>query len=104
MRWDVVAVIMAASAVTVIPRVLPLSFLSRVSIPEWGMRWLRHIPVAVMAALLAQSLFMADGKVEFNPFTLLSAIPAFIAAFATRSLLFTVVAGIGTMLVLMRLG
>jgi branched-subunit amino acid transport protein len=104
MRWDVVAVIMAASLVTVIPRVLPLSFLSRVTIPEWGMRWLRHIPVAVMAALLAQSLFVADGSLEWRAYNVLSAIPAFLAAFLTRSLLLTVVIGVGTMLLLMKLG
>lgn len=104
MRWDVLAVIMAASLVTVIPRVLPLSVLSRATIPEWGMRWLRHIPVAVMAALLAQSLFTADGLLEWRPYNLLSAIPAFIAAFLTRSLLLAVVAGVGTMFILMQLG
>lgn len=103
MRWDVVAVIMASSLVTVIPRVLPLSFLSRVELPDWSMRWLRHIPVAVMAALLAQSLFTSDGSLDWRPYNVLSAIPAFIAAFLTKSLLLTVVIGIGTMLILMRL-
>ncbi|MNP83549.1 Branched-chain amino acid transport protein (AzlD) [compost metagenome] len=68
------------------------------------MRWLRHIPVAVMAALLAQSLFAADGALDWRPYNLLSAIPAFLAAFLARSLLLTVVIGVGTMLLLMRLG
>lgn len=104
MRWDVMLVILGASAVTILPRVLPLSLLSRVTLPEWSMRWLRHIPVAVMAALLAQALLVQDGSPSFRPDYLLAAVPAFLAAFFTRSLLLTVVIGIGTMFILMRLG
>lgn len=104
MRWDVLLVIAGASLVTLVPRVLPLSLLSRVELPEWSMRWLRHIPVAVMAALLTQALFVPDGSLEFRPNNLLAAIPAFAAAFFTRSLLLAVVVGIGTMFLLMQLG
>jgi branched-subunit amino acid transport protein len=104
MRWDVMLIIAGASLVTLVPRVLPLSLLSRVELPQWSMRWLRHIPVAVMAALLAQALFVPDGSLEFRPNNLLAAIPAFAAAFFTRSLLLAVMVGIGTMFLLMRLG
>ncbi|MGG2066221.1 AzlD domain-containing protein [Bacillus sp. S14(2024)] len=38
---------------TFLPRVVPLLVLSKIEIPEWGLRWLNHIPIAILAALLA---------------------------------------------------
>jgi len=102
-RWDIFLVIAGCAVVTLLPRVLPLAFLSRVKLPDWSLRWLGHIPVAVMAALLAQALFVSDGGMEWKPYNLLAAIPAGVVALKTRSLLLTVVAGVGTMMLLMQL-
>lgn len=93
---------MGASIVTLLPRVLPLMVLSRMQLPEWAMRWLNYVPVAVMAALIGQELFMADGKFEIsrNDIEILAALPTFATAILTRSLLGTVVVGILTVMVL----
>ena len=93
-RWEVFVIIFSAALVTLLPRVLPLVLLSRIQLPEWGIRWLNHIPVAVMAALLAQELFVSDSRLEWQPERLMAAVPAFIVAFLTRSLLLTVVTGV----------
>ncbi|OKP66515.1 branched-chain amino acid ABC transporter [Paenibacillus sp. P3E] len=76
--------------------------LSLDTLPEWGMRWLNHVPVAVMSALVAQELFTTDGH-----FTSLSsnvewiaALPTLWIAIQTRSLLGTVVAGILSLMLL----
>lgn len=103
-RPDVLLIIVASAAVTFLPRVLPLAFLSRVELPEWSLRWLRHIPVAVMAALLAQALFVKDGSPAWQPLMVLPAIPAWAVAIRTRSLLLTVVAGVLAAMLLVRLG
>lgn len=101
-RWSILLIIIGASIVTLIPRVLPLVVLSRIQIPEWGMRWLNYVPVAVMAALVGQELLMKKG--EWSPLQsnleLLAALPTFIVAKLTRSLLGTVVVGIISIMVL----
>lgn len=101
-RWDILLTIMGASIVTLLPRVLPLMVLSRMQLPDWAMRWLNYVPVAVMAALIAQELFTADGKLDVsrNYTEILAALPTFAMAVITRSLLGTVVVGILTVMVL----
>ncbi|WP_138493641.1 AzlD domain-containing protein [Paenibacillus pinistramenti] len=96
---DVLLMIIGASIVTLIPRIVPLMLLSRIQIPEWGMRWLNFVPIAVMSALVGQELFISDGKLSFDP-EMLAALPALATAFWTRSLLGTVIVGILSMMVL----
>lgn len=101
-RWSILLMIIGASIVTIIPRVLPLVLLSRLQLPVWVMRWLSHVPIAVMAALVGQSLLTHDGKLSIphNGIELLAAIPTFAVALFTRSLLGTVVVGIITVMLL----
>jgi branched-subunit amino acid transport protein len=69
--------------------VLPLVVLSRLALPALVGEWLRHVPVAVLAALLAIEAFSLPGA----GYAGIAA--AFAAAAATRSLLATVIAGVG---------
>lgn len=96
------SVIIGSAIVTFIPRVLPLIVLSKLEIPEWGINWLKHVPVAVMAALLASELLLLDNKVSFqeNTLNLMSAIPTLLVAIYTRSLLGTVLVGVTTLMIL----
>ncbi|WP_369900208.1 AzlD domain-containing protein [Bacillus manliponensis] len=88
---NVLLLIVGAAIVTFIPRVLPLLVLSKVNIPEWGMKWLSYIPISIMAALLAHSLFMHE---SFQVDYILAAIPTFLVAIYTRSLLGAVMTGV----------
>lgn len=101
-RWDVFLIILGAALVTFIPRVAPLMILSRFELPEWGMRWLNYVPISVMAALIGQEILMNDGKITslFNNVELLAAIPTFLIAIKTRSLLGTVLGGIASVMIL----
>ncbi|WP_027415156.1 AzlD domain-containing protein [Aneurinibacillus terranovensis] len=101
-RWYILFVIVGSSIVTFIPRVLPLMVFSRIELPDWGMRWLKHVPIAVMAALVGQELLMSGGKSSAfqNNIELVAALPTFAVAIITRSLLGTVVTGILSMMVL----
>ncbi|WP_110927959.1 AzlD domain-containing protein [Bacillus massiliglaciei] len=98
----VLSVIAGTAIVTVIPRVLPLVLLSQLQIPEWGINWLKHVPVAVLAALLAQELVIEDSKINVSTHSLelLAAVPALLVALYTRSLLGTVLAGVGSLFLL----
>jgi len=98
-RWQILLMIIGASAVTWLPRVLPLAVLSRITLPDWAMRWLRHVPVAVMAALVGQELFLSGGKLGAHG-DLAAALLAFAAAVLTRSLLATVLVGVAAAMVL----
>ena len=60
MRLDIILLLLAAGAVTLVPRILPLLVFSKLQIPDWGLKWLNYIPIAILAALLAQVLFMHE--------------------------------------------
>ena len=101
-RWSILLLILGSGIVTFIPRVIPLAVLSRIQLPDWAMRWLGHVPIAVMAALVGQELLMPDGQLASLPHNpeLIAALPTFAVAILTRSLLGTVVVGILSMMVL----
>ena len=81
----------SSGAVTLVPRILPLLVFSKLQIPDWGLKWLNYIPIAILAALLAQVLFMHD-TMQWD--YLIAAIPTFLVAIYTRSLLGTVLTGV----------
>lgn len=88
--------ILLMTLVTFIPRVVPLLLLSRRKLPELVERWLSYVPVAVLAALLAPSLFTPAGTLDLtfsdNPAFWVS-IPLFGIAFISRNLFVTVLSG-----------
>lgn len=100
--WNVFFIILGSSLVTFLPRVIPLVVLSRINLPDWGMSWLKYVPVAVMAALVGQELLMPNGELTplLQNIELWAALPTFAIAIFTRSLLGTVVVGIISMMVL----
>ncbi len=104
LRPEILALILACAAVTAVPRVLPLLLLSRIRLPAWLLDWLSYVPVAVLAALLAIEVSMNDGKPDFSPANpaLLAIVPALAVAGFTRSLIGTVVAGVGLYWLLLR--
>lgn len=101
-RMPVLLVIVGAAVVTLVPRVVPLVLLSRITLPEGVVRWLGYVPVAVLAALLAQSVALPGGQLALPPQNLeiLAIIPAVLVAVRTRSLIGTVLAGVVSMALL----
>ncbi|XEC93837.1 AzlD domain-containing protein [Paenibacillus tarimensis] len=101
-RAEFLFILAGVSLVTLLPRILPLVFLSRIQMPEQIQRFLRHIPVAVMAALLAQALLTADERLIplSGNVNLLALIPTLFVAVVTRSLLGAVIAGMVSMMIL----
>lgn len=92
---DFLLLVLAMGAVTYLPRMIPLVMLSRRTLPRWFAEWLELIPVAILSALIAPTLFVHSnprvftlGKVE-----LLAALPTLLCAVKTRSLAGTVVVG-----------
>ncbi len=81
--------------VTYLPRALPLLYLAHKKMPQWLVDWLSLIPVAILSALLAPSLFTeaATRSFAFGKLELLVAIPTLIFSLKTRSLGGTVLVG-----------
>lgn len=101
-RWEIFWIIVGASIVTLLPRVLPLVVFSRLPLPDGARRWLSYVPISVMAALVGQELLLADGqwKAIATNVELWAALPTFVVAILTRSLLGTVIVGIASVVVL----
>lgn len=98
-RERVFWIIVGTMVVTVIPRVAPLVLLSRIKLPAVVEKWLGYVPIAVLAALLAQSVAMPGGRLDLtlsNP-ALLAAVPVLAVAALTRSLIGTVATGVAIM-------
>jgi|SRR5690554_6746251 branched-subunit amino acid transport protein len=96
MRPEILFMIIGMSIVTQLPRIVPLVVLTRISLPPLIERWLKHIPVAVLSALLFPSLLLSDGSLSLSldNTALLAAIPCIIIAAKTKNLFLTVLAGI----------
>jgi branched-subunit amino acid transport protein len=87
--------ILGMTVVTYLPRFLPTWLLARRRLPEGLQRWLRFVPGAVMAAMLAPALLLREGEVSLHADNLFlwAAVPTFAVAWMTRSFVGTVVTG-----------
>lgn len=96
MRSEILFIIIGMSMVTQLPRIIPLVVLTRMSLPPLVVRWLKHIPVAVLSALLFPSLLLSDGRLSLSldNTALLAAIPCMVIAAKTKNLFLTVLTGI----------
>ena len=79
--------IVGMMAVTYIPRLLPIVFLSNKELPQAVTQWLSYIPAAILSALLAPSLFIYEGEfsLSFDNMYLWSSLPVFLVAIRTKS-------------------
>ncbi len=80
---------------TYLPRALPLLYLAHRKMPQWLIDWLGLIPVAILSALLAPSLFTTAATRSFSlgKLDLIVAIPTLLFSLKTRSLGGTVLVG-----------
>ena len=64
---NVYLIIFAMAVVTILPRIFPVGFLAGKKMPEWFVAWLRHVPIAVLSAMLALDLLWREGGIEVSP-------------------------------------
>lgn len=97
----IILIIIGSGIVTLLPRVIPLVFLNNVKLKKEVINWLNYIPVAILSALLAEELLLSNGQISIlNNEKLLAALPTFLVAILTKSLLGTVVVGVISMLII----
>ena len=93
-------------AVTYLPRLLPVLFLSSKKLPPLVDAWLRYVPVAVLSAMLLPALVVNDGALDFSSCNLFlwAAIPTFLIAWKTRNLFGSVIVGMAVIALARYLG
>ena len=91
-------VIGGMTAVTVLPRILPILLLPGRKLPPFAERWLSLIAPAVLSALLLPELLPGADTPLFSASStfLWASVPAFLVAWRTKSLFGTVAAGIAS--------
>jgi branched-subunit amino acid transport protein len=91
--WTIVGM----AVVTYLPRLLPTLFLSGRNLQPIIIAWLRLVPPAVLAAMLAPSLLVREERVDLGIDNLFfwAALVAFPVAWKSKSLFATVIVGMG---------
>lgn len=90
------SVIIGGFIVTIIPRVLPITVLSKLNLNKNIMEFLTYIPISILASLIAVELFTKDNRVSIISHSpeLLAAAVTLIIGIKKNNLLLTVLVGI----------
>lgn len=90
------SVIIGGGIVTVLPRVLPITVLSKLKLNKKVEEFLKYIPISILSALIAVELLTGDNKLAVSTHytELLAAVPTIIVAVKKKDLLLTVITGI----------
>lgn len=102
MRYEIVIIILAMAVVTYFTRVGSFALLHCTGIPVWLEKWLKHVPTAVLTALIMPSLVLPAGVIDIswhNHYLLAGIVAAFIAL-KTSNALFTMFFGMSAMFIL----
>ena len=82
MRLEVVLIILSMAAATYFTRFASPLLLDRTGVPRWMVRLLKHVPTAMLAALIAPALLAPQGYLQIGPgnhYLLAGAVAAFMA-------------------------
>lgn len=82
MRIEESLIILSMAAATYFTRFASVLLLERTGIPSWLTRLLKHVPTAMLAALIAPALLAPQGYLQIEPsnhYLLAGAVAAFLA-------------------------
>jgi len=90
------SVIIGGCIVTMLPRVLPITILSKIKLNKKVEEFLTYVPISILASLIVAELFITDNKffIQGKSLELLAAIPTIIIALKKNNLLLTVLTGV----------
>ena len=102
MRIEFVMNILVMAVATYITRFTSVGLLGGASLPTWLGRLLKHVPTAILTALIAPAIFAPRGYIEltFGNHYLFAGAAAALVAYKSQHPIATMGAGIGMMLVL----
>lgn len=87
--------LLGMQAVTYLPRLLPILWLSSRVLPPMIVTWLHYVPVAVLAAMLFPALLVQDGQISCGLSNIFfwAAWPTLFVVWKTRSFFGAVLVG-----------
>ncbi|WP_346355248.1 AzlD domain-containing protein [Azotosporobacter soli] len=102
MRTEILLIILGMALVTFATRFSCVALFQKTGMPAWLERWLKHIPSAVLTALIVPALLLPKGQIDVSlgNHYLLAGIVAAIVAYKSRNIVATLLLGMGTMLAL----
>ena len=102
MRNEILIIIFSMAVVTFATRFGCVALFRQTEMPIWLERWLKHIPTAILTALIIPALLLPKGQLDltWHNHYLLAGILAAIVAYKSHNIVFTIVLGMGTMIVL----
>lgn len=98
MHSNILLIILSMALVTYLTRIGSLALFRFTGIPGWLNGWLKHVPVAILTALIVPALLLPKGSLDIslhNPY-LFAGIIAAIAAYKTRHIIPTL--GLGMLI------
>lgn len=100
MRFEIFLLIIGMALVTFLTRFGAVALLKKTGMPAWLERWLKHLPTAILTALIAPALFLPQGYIDLSlgNHYLLAGIIAAIVAYIWRNAILTM--GLGLMAIL----
>jgi len=98
--------ILLCGLVTWLSRVVPFAIIKNLTVPNWLIRYLSFVPVAIMTAIFVESLLIyhAGHWPGFDWANIYASIPAILAGILTKNLLAVVMTGIIAMALLRLVG
>ncbi|WP_425060372.1 hypothetical protein SCACP_10630 [Sporomusa carbonis] len=106
MRFEIMLMIAGMAVATFFTRFGALALLSKTGLPRWFERWFKHVPTAILTALIVPSLVLPKGHIDvsFGNHYLLAGVLAAIVAYKCRNAILTMGLGLTAMLSLRWLG
>lgn len=106
MRSNILLIIMGMAAVTYFTRIGSLVIFRYTGIPNWLEEWLRHVPTAVLTALIIPALILPKGQIDltWSNHYLVAGIISAVIAYKSRNIIMTIGMGMATILCLNWLG
>lgn len=100
MSMKVLYIIIGGALVTIIPRVIPVMFMSKFKLNERVSVFLNYIPVSILTALVMAEIFVYNNKITLDSHMILSGIISLAVAIKKDNLLLTVISGVVSMAIL----
>ena len=87
---------LGATFLTILIKILPITFLNADSLPPFLRRWLDFVPVAVMGALCGSDIFFYDGRFDLSTSNLylVVSIPTIICGILSKNYFLTIAFGL----------
>lgn len=106
MRSEIILIIAGMALVTFATRYSCVALLKQTGMPAWLEKWLKHIPTAILTALIMPALVLPKGQIDisFHNHYLLAGFVAALVAYKSRNIIATLMLGMGTILSLRLLG